>query len=117
MSNTDPTQPTTLPRIADSATSIRLMIRNRKKILFDDEVKAMTSFNDKGVFDVLPHHENFISVIREYIIIRKKDSPEEKMKIENGILKVKNNQINCYIDLLAKIPTTAPHSPVKITTP
>lgn len=71
-------------------------------ILFDDYVKAVTSKNDTGVFDVLPTHSNFISLITSPLILRKLDGQKQEITFNNGIIKVKDNAIHCYIDLLAK---------------
>ncbi len=82
-------------------------------MVFEDEVKAMTSLNEKGIFDILPQHENFISIIKEYITIHKKDGQKETINIGNGVLKVKNSQISCYVDLLV----TPPKPPAGTPTP
>ena len=88
--------------------SIHLIVRNRKKIFFNDDIKSLTSINEKGIFDILPEHTNFICLIKEYITIHTLDGQKEKMDISNGVLKVEADQINCYIDLIADVPTTAP---------
>lgn len=79
---------------------IHVMVRNRRQILFDDEVKAITSRNDTGLFDVLPEHSNFISTIKEKIVIHKLDGQTYEVLLSNGIIKVKNSSIRCYIDLI-----------------
>lgn len=90
-------QPPTVEPVADR---IHVMVRNRKLVLFDDDVRAVTSKNDTGVFDVLPEHSNFISVLRDSITIHKLDGTEQVIQLQNGIIKVKNSSIKCYIDLL-----------------
>lgn len=76
-----------------------LVIRNKLGTIYDDKVEAVSSKNDKGIFDVLPEHENFISVIKENIVIHKKINENQEMKIENGILRVYKNKVNIYIGL------------------
>ena len=86
---------------------IHLMIRNKDKIFFSEDVKAVTSYNDKGVFDVLPRHANFISMIIKGIIIHKFDRTRETFPIKiGGVMKVKDNTVSCYIDLSALDSTT-----------
>ncbi len=94
---------------------IHVMIRNRRQLLFDDDVKAVTSKNDTGIFDVLPEHSNFISVLKEAITLHKIDGTEEVIPLKNGVMKVKDSGVKCYIDLLTTVitpenqPTQASH--------
>lgn len=78
---------------------ILLKIQTREGVSFNDKVKAITSFNEKGVFDVLPQHENFISVIKDKIIIHTTDGKDEEMKIDNGVLKVQENEAHIFLGI------------------
>ena len=78
------------------------MVRNRTQILFDEEVKSVSSKNDTGVFDVLPEHSNFISLISSPLTIRKLDGQKKEITFINGLIKVKDNVVHCYIDLLSQ---------------
>ncbi|HWY78884.1 MAG TPA: hypothetical protein VNW29_00845 [Candidatus Sulfotelmatobacter sp.] len=80
---------------------IHLTVRNRTKILFDDNVRSISSKNDTGIFDILPEHTNFISLITSPLIVRKLDRTKYEIHFTNGIIKVKDNAVHCYIDLLA----------------
>ena len=83
------------------AESIHVIVRNRRKILFNGDVKAITSRNDSGLFDILPEHANFISVIKEKIILHQSDGEKYEIELANGIVKVKDSAVHCYIDLIA----------------
>ena len=80
-------------------TLIDLTIRNKQGIVYNDKVEAVSSKNDKGVFDILAEHENFISVIKENIVIHKKINQNQEMKIENGILRMYRNKVNIYVGI------------------
>ncbi len=82
---------------------ILLKIQTKEGISFNDKVRAITSFNEKGIFDVLPQHENFISVIKDKIIIHTTDGKDKEMKIDNGVLKVFENEAHIFLGL-ANIP-------------
>ena len=41
----------------------KLLVKSREGILYQGEVESMTSFNEKGEFDILSRHANFISLI------------------------------------------------------
>lgn len=101
-------QPTAPAPVLDH---IHVMVRNRKQLLFEGDVKAVTSKNDTGVFDILPEHSNFISVLKESITLHKMDGTEQKIALNNGVIKVKDSGVRIYIDLLtaevsANIPST-----------
>ncbi len=78
---------------------ILLKIQTKEGVSFNEQVKAVTSFNEKGVFDVLPQHENFISVIKDKIIIHTKDGKDNEMKIGSGVLKVYENEAHVLLGL------------------
>ena len=80
---------------------LRLMIRNKDKVTFDEEVESITSKNRKGKFDVLPQHANFISLLNEQLLVRKKGGEEEKVEVEDGVLRVVENRIEVYLGIKA----------------
>jgi F0F1-type ATP synthase epsilon subunit len=90
-----------------SAEKIHLRVRNRTQLLFNDDVKSVTSKNDTGIFDVLPEHANFISLITSPLILRKLDGQKQEIPFVNGIIKVKDNAVYCYIDLISKETATS----------
>lgn len=77
---------------------IHLSIKNKENILFEGDVNAVTSYNDVGLFDILPMHENFISLISKKIILHKNNSQKE-IKIEHGLLKVRENKVDIYLGI------------------
>ncbi len=79
--------------------SILLKIQTKEGISFNENVKAVTSFNEKGIFDVLPQHENFISVIKDKIIIHTTDGKDKEIKIDNGVLRVYENEADIFLGL------------------
>lgn len=81
------------------ASLLDLVIRNKQGVLFNGKAEAVSSKNDKGIFDILPQHENFISIIKENIVIHKKINENQEMKIENGILRAYKNKVNIYIGI------------------
>ena len=83
----------------DNNPLILLKIQTKQGVSFYDKVRAITSFNEKGVFDVLPQHENFISVVKDKIIIHTKDGQDKEMKIDNGVLKVHENEVHIFLGL------------------
>jgi hypothetical protein len=99
----------------DHSKSLFLTIRNAKKELVNEEVKYVSSINERGKFDILPLHENFISLIQQYITIYKLNGEKQTMEIQNGVMHVNKNEVHCYIDLLTATTNPAP-SPTPPTT-
>lgn len=77
---------------------INVIVRNRESILFQDKVEAVTSYNDRGVFDILPEHESFISLIKERVIIHKNKNETQEIKIDNGVVRVYKNNVFFYVN-------------------
>ncbi len=73
------------------------VIRSKDQLLYQGNVSALTSYNDKGTFDVLPEHINFISLIKDRLIVHEKIGQNKEIKVGRGILKVFSNKVFVYI--------------------
>ena len=84
---------------ANSKTSnhFPLIVRSRQKILFQGEVTAISSTNDKGNFDVLPGHANFITLIKKQIALSPTTGEKQQIEIDNGVLRIFKNTASIYI--------------------
>lgn len=78
--------------------AINVVVRNRNTVLFQDKVSGVTSYNDKGVFDILPKHINFISIIKNSVIIHKSNNESQEIKINNGVVRVYKNSAFFYVN-------------------
>ena len=76
------------------------MIRDRAGLLYEGEVEAFSSYNDKGPFDVLSLHTNFISLINKGVDLRLKGTIFKNLPLETGVMKVKENKIEVYIGII-----------------
>jgi F0F1-type ATP synthase epsilon subunit len=76
---------------------LNLSIRNREEVIFQGKVTSFSSHNEKGKFDVLPKHANFISLLNRYVVYKTVDGQENSMPITNGIIKVTNNEVRVYL--------------------
>lgn len=77
---------------------LRVTIRNKDKVLFQGDVSALSSINDTGKFDILPQHENFISLIKEKLIVHPTLKENNEIQIENGVLRAFENKVNIYVN-------------------
>lgn len=76
---------------------IHLKVVTRGELVYEGDVLSMSSVNDKGKFDVLIRHANFITLIRDEIIIRETGGEERVINIGRGILKVFENEASAYL--------------------
>ncbi len=77
--------------------NFHLKVVSRKGVIFEGEVISITSYNEKGVFDVLASHANFISLISKGVIIKDLQGVEKKIDFDNALLKVFKNNVEIYI--------------------
>lgn len=73
------------------------IIRDPNRILFEGAAVAVSSYNSSGIFDVLPMHANFISLISKKITIVKPDQTLVELSVTSAVLKVENNTVQVYI--------------------
>jgi F0F1-type ATP synthase epsilon subunit len=74
-------------------------IRNREQVLINEPVKSITCYNDSGVFDILPQHTNFISIIHKFISIRRLSGEVVQIAVDNGIIRVYEEKIDVFLGL------------------
>ena len=64
---------------------------------FKGKAKSVSSTNKVGNFDVLPHHSNFITVIKDKLIIRTDDENRVEYEFKKGVLKVSDNEVEIFL--------------------
>ncbi len=85
------------------STPIKVKVRDAENIIFDGEVDRISSFNEMGRFDVFPMHANFISIIIQELSLFKNNEKLKEIKIEQAILKVKQDVVNIFLGIEALI--------------
>ncbi len=76
-----------------------LLVRNNESILYEGFISGVTSFNEKGKFDIIPMHTNFISIIKDKIVIHEINGRVAEIELEHGILKVMTNKIDIFLGI------------------
>jgi len=90
----------TKPSSPSYALPLTVLIRDREGILFQGEAESVSSFNDRGPFDVLPYHANFITLIQNEVRVRQVGGGEEKIPLTSGVLRVRGNEVEVYVGIL-----------------
>ncbi len=72
-------------------------VRNPDKILFKGSAIAISSRNEVGPFDVLPQHENFISIVSGNIIVWTGKHQKQEIESTSAIMKAKSNTVRVFL--------------------
>lgn len=76
---------------------LAVSIVSADEMVFEGTVYMLTSINKDGEFDVLPLHTNFITLIRDTIILHQTNKEKKEITITNGVLKVAENRVNIIL--------------------
>ena len=76
---------------------LRVTVRSRQGLVFDGRLFAVSSRNAKGVFDVLPMHTNFVSMITDKVVLRRPDGKKDELRVSSGVMVVENNQVKIFL--------------------
>jgi F0F1-type ATP synthase epsilon subunit len=97
----DPQNNTTNPNLDSKTLAPRILnvnVSSPDKVFYDGEAEAVSVINDQGQFDVLPYHENFISIIYDKVTVHKKINGEKvEIPIESGVLKIEKNIVSVLV--------------------
>ncbi|KKQ91387.1 MAG: ATP synthase, Delta/Epsilon chain, beta-sandwich domain-containing protein [Candidatus Woesebacteria bacterium GW2011_GWA2_40_7] len=77
--------------------SINVTIRKRDGVVFEGDAYAVSSTNEMGPFDILAMHANFVSTIKEKVIITGSGGKKTEFKIEYGIISAKADVIEVFL--------------------
>ncbi len=80
---------------------IKVKVRDTQKIIYEGDVERISSFNEMGPFDVYPSHANFISIIQKELALYQKKAKVKELKIEQAVLKVKQDSAHIFLGIEA----------------
>jgi F-type H+-transporting ATPase subunit epsilon len=82
-----------------------LKVSSREGVVYEGEVSSITSYNEKGKFDVLAEHANFISLITNGLEIIEANKKEVKnISLDNALIRVKDNNVEVYLGVEGMTP-------------
>ncbi len=77
---------------------MKLVVYSKDETVFDGYADTVTSFNTVGEFDILQEHANFISIIKQELILNKGKPTEKHLPLtDEAILKVSSNTVEVYV--------------------
>ena len=79
---------------------LKVKIISPKDNIFEDFALSVSSINSAGNFDILPHHANFITIVKNVpIIIRRANKENVNFQFPLAIVYASQNQVNIYTDI------------------
>lgn len=74
-----------------------VLIRDPNRVVFEGKAVAVSSKNSVGPLDILPEHENFITLATGNITVWIDKHQKQEIKTEKAIIKAESNKIIIYI--------------------
>ncbi|HUY53476.1 MAG TPA: hypothetical protein VMV24_02805 [Candidatus Dormibacteraeota bacterium] len=69
------------------------------KTYFDGLADSISAKNGKGLFDVLPRHHSFITLLDSGYVIIKSQQGEQRIEIGKGLMHVNQNLVTVFLDV------------------
>lgn len=79
---------------------LKVAIKSRKDTFFEGSAVSVSSQNATGVFDILPSHAHFISIVRNFVKVEKGDGTTENFKVTTGVLRAFDDKVDVYLTVL-----------------
>lgn len=76
-----------------------LKIHNREGILYQGNAVSISSTNDKGKFDILIGHNNFITLVNEKLELVLESGEKKDIPIGPGVLRVEKDVVDVYLGM------------------
>ena len=76
---------------------LMLVVKTPEKTIYEGEARAVTSVNERGQFDILAAHQNFITLIREQLIITDPAGEKQEIPVQSGVVRVHDNEITIFL--------------------
>lgn len=83
----------------DRNLTLDVIILSSSKNYFLGKAKSVSSRNKLGPFDVLPLHENFISMLYDKVTVVDPAGKKTVVACDQGILEVADNRVRVFIGI------------------
>ncbi len=87
------------PHIDASTPSMHVKVYSPFRTYFDQKALSISGQNDSGPFDILPHHHNFLTLLKPGELTIRMSGAVQKIRIASGIMHVKADQVIVFLDV------------------
>lgn len=85
-----------------SHQSLEVLVHDERGIVYSGPAQAVSSYNEQGLFDILPDHSNFITLIKEKLVILSPDNTKKELVVAGGILHCYTSKVEIYLGVKNK---------------
>lgn len=79
--------------------SLDVVVTGSQQTMFLGRARSVSSINRVGPFDVLPQHENFISLIFGRVTVVDESGKKQEFVCEHGLLEVSGNRVQVLVGI------------------
>ncbi len=80
-----------------NSNSFFVKVVTRDETIFEGEVLSLSARNRTGLFDILPVHANFVSLLDELLLLHKLDGTTQEIRFDDGVVRVVEGRANVYL--------------------
>lgn len=89
-------EPLKTQKEAFDPNTLDVLVRDPDRIVFKGKAIAVSTKNSVGPMDILPQHENFISIVTDFITIWTDKDHKQEIKTDKAVIKAETNKIIIY---------------------
>lgn len=79
--------------------NLKIVIHQRGKEVFTSGVKAISSLNEVGQFDVLVNHAHLVTTIQDKLVLHYDQGGDREIQLQTGLLSVEDNVVDIFIGI------------------
>ena len=80
-------------------STLKVYVRSKKQTIFEGNAKSISSQNDGGFFDILPMHTNYVTLVKNFVLVDKGLSSEKHIKLDSGIITVVADTVKVFVGI------------------
>ena len=88
-----------LDKQARAIPKMHIKVYSPFKTYFDDEGYSISAENETGPFDILPHHHNFMTLLKPCEVVVRSPEETRKIRISGGLMHVKADRVIVFLDI------------------
>ena len=69
----------------------------KEQMAYEGFVKSLTSSNSEGTFDILPMHENFVTVVEGKVVVVDEGGKTRDFEVGKAVIEASNNFIKVFV--------------------
>ncbi len=86
-------------QVKETPKLLTVRIQSPEGLIWEGKAESLTSKNSRGVFDILPYHARFITVIEDSPIVINLGKEEKRFSAKVSVLSVDNDTISIFTGL------------------